>query len=451
MQTQIVIAEDSAVQAVILRRALENHGYQVTWAKDGAAGLAKVIEIRPALVITDVEMPVMNGFDFCVAVKSNPELTAIPVILCTSLSQPEDIIRGMEAGADGYVTKPYDEKYLMYRVRALLDNPYGPEDAEPVDITYAGNDYVITAGRRQILNLLLSTYENTVKQYGELINAQMELKRLNQDLDASFRESERLLINILPEGVARQLKKEGQVTPQHYDSVTVLFTDFQSFTQLAERMTPAELVRQLDSTFSFFDSAIERFGLEKLKTIGDSFMCAGGIPEANATHAVDAVLAALEIQEFMRQVKDFRKLRGDEFWDCRIGISTGPLVAGVVGSKKFAYDVWGDTVNMASRMESSGEIGRINISESTYELVDGFFACEERGRVQAKNKGEVLMYFVDGILPELSVQGAGQIPNEEFRARLEAIRNAFVAETPEQESNAAGDQAPESSGESEAK
>ncbi|MEQ9364848.1 MAG: adenylate/guanylate cyclase domain-containing protein [Leptospirales bacterium] len=333
----------------------------------------------------------------------------------------------MVAGADGYVNNPYDEKYFMYRVRALLDNPSGLEDAEPMEITYAGNDYVITAGRRQMLNLLLSTYENTVKQYGELINAQMELKRLNQDLDASFKESERLLLNILPEGVARQLKKEGQVAPQQYDSVTVLFTDFQSFTQIAEQMTPSELIRQLDSTFSFFDSVIERFGLEKLKTIGDSFMCAGGIPEPNGTHAVDAVLAALEIQEFLRQVKDFRALRGEDFWDCRVGISTGPLVAGVVGSRKFAYDVWGDTVNMASRMESSGEVGRINISETTYELIEGFFACEERGKVLAKNKGEVNMYFVDGILPEYSVQGAGQIPNDAFRARRDALRAGFNA------------------------
>lgn len=427
MQTQIVIAEDSAVQAVILRRALENHGYQVTWTKDGAAGLTMVREIRPALVISDVEMPVMNGFDFCTAVKSDSDLAGIPVILCTSLAQPEDIIRGMEAGADGYVTKPYDEKYLMYRVRALLDNPSEHGRAEAVEVSYAGRDYKITAGRRQILNMLLSTYENTVKQYGELINTQMELKRLNQDLDASFKESERLLLNILPEGVADQLKKEGHVKPQQYDCVTVLFTDFENFTQIAENMTPAELIRQLDSTFSFFDSVIERFGLEKLKTIGDSFMCAGGIPEANATNAVDAVLAALEIQEFMRQVKDFRALRGEEFWDCRIGISTGPLVAGVVGSKKFAYDVWGDTVNMASRMESSGAVGRINISEATYELVDAFFACEARGKIQAKNKGEVAMYFVDGILPELSVQGAGQIPNEAFRARLDEVRREAAA------------------------
>ena len=431
MQTQIVIAEDSAVQAVILRRALENHGYQVTWARDGQAGLEKVREIRPALLISDVEMPVMDGFELCVAIKSNPEFTGIPVILCTSLAQPEDIIRGMEAGADGYVTKPYDEKYLMYRVRALLDNPTDTENAEPFEITYAGREYVITAGRRQMLNLLLSTYENTIKQYGELKNAQMELKRLNQDLDVSFKESERLLLNILPAAVARQLKKDGSVTPRQYESVSVLFTDFRSFTQVAERMTPKELIKQLDSTFSFFDSVTERFGLEKLKTIGDSFMCAGGIPEPNETHAVDAILAALEIQEFMAQVKAFREMRGEEFWDCRIGISTGPLVAGVVGSKKFAYDVWGDTVNMASRMESSGEVGRVNISRETYELVDEFFACEPRGKVTAKNKGEIEMYFVDGIRPELSVHGAGQVPNDLFRERFEALKARGVRLAPE--------------------
>ncbi len=420
--THIVIAEDSPVQAVVLRRALENNGYKVTWAKNGREGFEKVSQVRPALLISDVEMPELTGFELCRKIKNEDGLRAIPVILCTSLSQPEDIIRGMEAGADGYVTKPYDERFLMYRVQATLENPPSLEKSSPIEMRYAGEDHVITASRRQILGMLLSTYENAVKQNRELVNAQMEEKRLNQQIEQALKESERLLLNILPREVADQLKKEGQVEPRSYESVSVLFTDFRGFTRIAEKMTPQELIKQLDSTFSFFDSVVERFGLEKLKTIGDSFMCAGGIPVVNNTHAVDSVLAGLEIQEFMKQIKHFKELRGQEFWECRVGISTGPLVAGVLGTKKFAYDVWGDTVNTASRMESSGEIGRVNISHTTYEQVYEFFDCEYRGKVEAKNMGEVDMYFVNGIRKDLSVQALGHAPNDHFRRKYEELQ-----------------------------
>ena len=226
--------------------------------------------------------------------------------------------------------------------------------------------------------------------------------------------SDRLLLNILPGSVADELKATGKTEPVFYNAATVLFTDFEGFTLIAENLAPHDLVRELDQCFSYFDATIARYGLEKLKTIGDSYMCAGGVPVANQTHAFDCVLAALEIQAFMNRMKSIKAGQGLPYWELRLGIHTGPLVAGVIGEKKFAYDVWGDTVNIASRCESSGAAGRINISGAVYERVRDLFVCEYRGRVPAKHKGEIDMYFVNGIRPELSVDGAGKVPNADF-------------------------------------
>jgi len=228
--------------------------------------------------------------------------------------------------------------------------------------------------------------------------------------------SEKLLLNILPASVAEELKVKGNSPPVHVDSATVLFTDFEGFTLIAEKMAPKELVQELDFCFSYFDSVVERYNLEKLKTIGDSYMCAGGIPKPNSTHAVDCVLAALEIQTFMNRLKDEKRNKNLPFWELRLGIHSGPLVAGVIGDKKFAYDVWGDTVNTASRCESSGHAGKINISLSTKNLVDAFFICKNRGKIPAKHKGEIEMYFVEGIRPELSEDFEGMTPNITFHS-----------------------------------
>lgn len=243
------------------------------------------------------------------------------------------------------------------------------------------------------------------------------------EADKERKKSDELLINILPTSVANDLKKTGKVEPLLYDSATVLFTDFVGFTSASEQMLPDELVQELDALFSQFDAVCERNHLEKLKTIGDSYMCAGGLPEINSSHAVDACLAALEFRDFMAKTEEIKKILGLSFWELRIGIHTGPVIAGVIGSKKFAYDIWGDTVNTASRMESSGMPGEVNISGSTYELVKDFFVCHHRGKIAAKNKGEVDMYLVKSIVAELSVDGAGMVPNEKFNIQ----KKSFVA------------------------
>jgi adenylate cyclase len=213
-------------------------------------------------------------------------------------------------------------------------------------------------------------------------------------IDAEKKRSDSLLMNILPEETAAELKKNGKVQAKKFESVSVMFTDFKGFTHYASTLPPEKLVETIDHYFSKFDAIMGKYGLEKIKTVGDSYMCAGGLPFPTGDHAYKMVKAALEIAQFVQESKNYH----DEYevrLDIRIGINTGPVVAGVVGTKKFAYDIWGDTVNIASRMESNSEPGRINISENTYELVKHAFDCESRGELHVKNRGIMKMYFVN--------------------------------------------------------
>jgi class 3 adenylate cyclase len=239
---------------------------------------------------------------------------------------------------------------------------------------------------------------------------------------------DRLLLNILPQPVAEELKEHGYVKPVFYQSATIVFTDFVAFTRITEKLTPDQLVRELDEVFSQFDRVMDRYGLEKLKTIGDSYMYAGGVPVVNNTHEIDAVQGALEIQSVIEKINEQKTINCRPVFEIRIGINTGALMAGVVGEKKFVYDVWGDSVNLASRMESSCEKGRVNISESTYIRIKDFFETEARGQILAKNKGAVNMYFVKRIKPELSCDPAGRKPNERFREMYHA-RQAAAQDT----------------------
>ncbi len=207
--------------------------------------------------------------------------------------------------------------------------------------------------------------------------------------------SDELLWNILPEEVAEELKANGSAEAKHMDEVTVMFTDFVGFTEVSEKLSPKELIEEINECYSAFDQIMEARGVEKIKTIGDAYMAAGGVPVANTTNALDVVRAALDIQQFMAEHKTIKESAGKLYFEVRIGIHTGPVVAGIVGLKKFAYDIWGDTVNTAHRMEDSGETGKINISESTYEKVKDSFICYHRGKIEAKGKGEMDMYFVE--------------------------------------------------------
>jgi len=205
--------------------------------------------------------------------------------------------------------------------------------------------------------------------------------------------SDELLLNILPSEVAEELKEKGYADAKQFDEVTVLFTDFKGFTSIAEKMSAQQLVKEINECFSAFDKICEKHGIEKIKTIGDAYMAAGGLPVANSTHALDVVKAGLEMRDYLlKRAAD--QTNTQAVFQIRIGIHTGPVVAGIVGIKKFQYDIWGDTVNTASRMESSGEAGEVNISETTYQRIKNDFACVYRGEIEAKGKGKVKMYFV---------------------------------------------------------
>jgi|APGre2960657404_1045060.scaffolds.fasta_scaffold08021_2 class 3 adenylate cyclase len=229
-----------------------------------------------------------------------------------------------------------------------------------------------------------------------MIKFKIALMEANEALGVEKAQSDKLLRNILPDEVADELKVTGRASAKHYQKVSVLFTDFKGFTARSASMTPEEVIEELNKCFSAFDAIVERFNLEKIKTIGDAYMCAGGLPIANQTNHIDAVRAGLAIQEFMTDYKNECIAKGEPYFECRLGINTGEVVAGVVGTKKFAYDIWGDTVNTASRAESNGSLGKVNITETTYELVKDIFRCEYRGDIEVKGKGQMKMYFVLG-------------------------------------------------------
>lgn len=260
----------------------------------------------------------------------------------------------------------------------------------------------------------------------KLYSLEQIINKRTEDLIIEKEKTEALLANVLPKNTASEIMEKGKATKIKYNFVTVLFSDIQGFTKIAEEMNPEALIDELDKFFFYFDSVVEKFGIEKIKTIGDAYMCAGGIPEKNRTNPVEVILAALEMKGYMKNLKETSEFEGMKFWDIRIGIHTGTVVAGVVGQKKLSYDIWGDTVNTASRMESSGEAGKINISGTTYEFVKEFFSCEFRGKMPVKYKGELEMYFVNGIVPELSDESGR--PNRKFIIKMQRIKLQDIEE-----------------------
>lgn len=249
-----------------------------------------------------------------------------------------------------------------------------------------------------LLGLVLWNYRFK-KEVVRRKEAEEKIRLQVAEIEKAKEQSDTLLLNILPREVAEELKSTGTSDARHFDEVTVLFTDFKDFTGWSSKMSALELVEEINTCFMAFDKITEKYGVEKIKTIGDSYMCAGGLPVSNKTHAEDVVRAGLEMQEFIKEYSLKRKALGKEPFQIRIGIHTGPVVAGIVGIKKFAYDIWGDTVNTASRMESAAEPGKVNISMATWQKINFMFSCTYRGKISVKAKGELDMYFVDRELP----------------------------------------------------
>jgi ligand-binding sensor domain-containing protein/class 3 adenylate cyclase len=264
--------------------------------------------------------------------------------------------------------------------------------------------------KKQRLQLAREVRERT----REVMEQKEKIEDQKRVIEEEKNKVEKLLLNILPEETAEELKSKGKASARSYRQVTVMFTDFVGFTKIAEKMRPAELVAKLDSYFITFDEIIQKYNLEKIKTIGDSYMCAGGVPIRSKSNPIDTVLAALDIQRYMKELKDKALATDDEPWDLRLGINTGEIIAGVIGTKRFAYDIWGNTVNTANRLQITSEPSMVNISGSTYAEIEPYFECTYRGKIAAKNKGEIDMYYVHQIKPELSVDGLGIEPNEKF-------------------------------------
>lgn len=253
------------------------------------------------------------------------------------------------------------------------------------------HDFLLAVGSLLAMIIIMGFYGFFVFR-----KANIRLAQKNLEVEQERKKAEAMLLNMLPEEIVQELQEKGKAQPRQFKHTTVLFTDFVGFTRISEQMPPEELVEELNTCFLVFDTIIEKYNLEKIKTIGDAYLCAGGIPTPDTEHPVNAVKAAIEMQTYMRKRYEEKQAQRIPYWLMRVGIHSGQLIAGVVGKDKFVYDIWGDTVNTASRLETSCEPGKINISGVTHRHVRHLFDCTYRGAIPAKNKHRIEMYFVEG-------------------------------------------------------
>ena len=289
-----------------------------------------------------------------------------------------------------------DPLVLRSKIRSVLCVPF-IHQGKLSGIIFLSNQLVpgaFTEDRMALLKLLAGQIAVSIENALLYENLERKVKERTQQLELEKQKTDELLLNILPPNVADELKQTGTSTPRRFENISIMFTDFHSFTKLAEELAHEELVKELDEFFRKFDEITSKHGLEKIKTVGDAYMCAGGLPGGKGESIVEIIKAAIEIRDFVDQRNKEKRVENKPEWEIRIGINTGTVVAGIVGNIKFAYDLWGDAVNIASRMESSSEIGRINVTGKTYELAKSHFHFEYRGKISVKNKGEIDMYYV---------------------------------------------------------
>lgn len=331
----VLIVDDEEPNRILLRDPLEAHGYEVGEAENGLLALRQVAQRLPDAVLLDLMMPGMDGFQVCRHLKKDGRTAHVPILMVTALSERKERLQGIEAGANDYLNKPVDLQDLTLRV---------------------GNA-VLT-------------------------------KRLFDQLQAERDKSDRLLLNTLPRAIAERMKKgEVNIADQHPE-ITVLQADLVGFTALTLHIAPEQIVSLLNEVFSSFDLLAEEHRLEKIKTIGDAYMVAGGIPEPRPDHAEAIAAMALDMRAAIR---DFNREYQTSI-QIRIGISTGAVIAGVIGRKKFAYDLWGDTVNIACRLESMGEPGTIQVSDSTYQRLNRLYEFEGEHSLELKGRGPITMH-----------------------------------------------------------
>ncbi|MCK5028452.1 MAG: PAS domain-containing protein [Bacteroidales bacterium] len=302
------------------------------------------------------------------------------------------------------LTPVYNEQDIIIKYIAIEANVTALKEAEE---------------RLEAKNESLLTLTEHLENSNELLEKQRgEIEEQKEFITEQKKKSDELLLNILPFETAEQLKKKGFAKSKQYKLVSILFTDFKDFSKLPEVMESQELIKELNVYIQKFDEIIEGHYIEKIKTIGDAFMCAGGLPLRNKSNPIDVTLAGLEIQKFMLDYGAEKRQNGEKPWELRLGIHTGEVIAGVIGKKKFTYDIWGDAVNKASRMEQAGEVGKVNVSGNTFEYIKDYFDCTHRGKIEVKNNIQLDMYFVNRLKPEFSEDEHGVIPNAEFRRLL---------------------------------
>ena len=402
MTERILFVDDEPDMEELIRQRLRKHvreeKFILEFAGNGRLALEKLkvySDIR--IIVTDINMPEMDGLTLLSELSKLDRPTRTLVV--SAYGDMQNIRSAMNNGAFDFVTKPIDftdldltlEKTVqevLYLMQSL-ETKQKLQD-ETIERIKAQED----ALRQAEENAKLITQQNILLEE-KVAERTLELAEKNDVLNVELQRSEQLLLNILPYETAQELKMSGKAVARFYPDITVMFTDFKGFTHIAEKLSPEQLVQEIDEFFTAFDLIMEKNGIEKIKTIGDAYMAASGLPAINDTHALDMVNAAVDIIEYMEVQKQIRIAASRPVFDIRIGIHTGPVVAGIVGHKKFAYDIWGDAVNLASRMESSGEAGQINISQCTYDRISSNYSCIFRGEIEAKNKGKIGMYFVN--------------------------------------------------------
>jgi len=337
--SRILIVDDIEENLKVLTETLQENGHHPLQAKSGERALQIAAKARPDLILLDVKMPGMDGFETIAALKADPATADIPVIFISALGQIEDKVRGFSAGAVDYVSKPFQKEEVLARV--------GPH---------------------------------------------LKLRQTQRAVEAEREKSDTLLHNILPRPVAAALKEHGHSDPQLFPAVTILFSDLVGFTEQSARLEPKVLIDELNELFTGFDRIMETHGCERIKTVGDAYFAASGIPEAQADHALRMARAALAMRDFLVE----RNRTAAQKWEMRLGLHSGPVVAGIVGTHKYIYDLFGDTVNTASRMENLSEPMKINLSESTQTLVADVLKTTPRAPAEVKGKGSMRMWFLEG-------------------------------------------------------
>lgn len=377
MKQTILIVDNNPDEAVQLRRILNHAGYMNTITlQDGKETINYLKSKSASLIISEIEIPYLNGYELCLSIKSSTILQPIPFIICSILTDPENIIRGLEYMADFYITKPYKKDILLAAVKECFTIPLQlnySKGMQREEILSDNCKYSIGASRQRIINYLITTYQNILQQSKDQAFLQDELKKAYAQSETSILEQEKLLYDLLPLPIAQELIAYGSVSPVGYSEATVMFSDFTGFTASSKKILPRVLISALEYYFDAFDAIISKHHLEKIKTIGDGYMCVGGVPNISETHAIDCVLAALEMMQFVHDNANQIRQQFRVSWNLRIGINTGQVIAGVIGKKRIAYDIWGSTVNIASKLESFGEKGKISISAATYEKVKSYF------------------------------------------------------------------------------